>query len=106
MLAHVETADEMGRHADIGEKREDVLGNAIVEHALAADRAAFLRIERGSVVLEILDERARFGTLVKDLGLAFVDLAAARQCSLPRSRKEKRPGRGRDSARAGRVRGI
>ena len=36
-----------------------------------------LRVERGRVVLEILDQRAGLGTLVEDLGLAFVDLAAA-----------------------------
>ena len=59
------------------ERGEDMLGDAVVEHALAADRAALLRVEGGRVVLEILDQRARLGTLVEDLGLAFVDLAAA-----------------------------
>jgi acetyl esterase/lipase len=70
-------ADEMGRHADRAERGKDVLGDAIVEHALAADGAALLGIERGRVVLEILDKRARLRTLVEDLGLALVDLAAA-----------------------------
>jgi hypothetical protein len=37
----------------------------------------FLRVERGRIVLEILDHRAGFGALIKDLCLAFVDLAAA-----------------------------
>ena len=50
--------------------------DAVVEHALAVDRAALLRVEGGGVVLEILDQRAGLGTLVEDLGLAFVDLAA------------------------------
>jgi hypothetical protein len=54
LLAHVEAADEVGRHADRLSAREDVLGDAVVEHALAADRAALLRVERGRVVLEIL----------------------------------------------------
>ena len=61
----------------VAERGEDMLGDAVVEHALAADRAALLGVERGRVVLEILDQGARLGTLVEDLGLAFVDLAAA-----------------------------
>ena len=77
LLAHVEAADEVRRHADLAEQREDMLGNAVVEHALAVDRALLLGVERGRVVLEILDQRAGLGTLVEDLGLAFVDLAAA-----------------------------
>ena len=60
----------------VGERGEDMLGDAVVEHALAADRAALLGVEGGRVVLEILDQRAGLGTLVEDLGLAFVDLAA------------------------------
>ena len=32
-----------------------MLGDAIVDHALAIDRAFFLGVERGRVVLEILD---------------------------------------------------
>ena len=51
--------------------------NSVVDHALAADRAALLRVERGRVVLEILDERAGLRTLVEDLGLALINLAAA-----------------------------
>ena len=35
-----------------------------------------LRVECGGVVLEILDQRAGLGTLVEDLGLALIDLAA------------------------------
>ena len=53
-----------------------MLADPVVEHALAADRAALLRIEGGRVILEILAERTRLRTLVEDLGLAFVDLAA------------------------------
>src|SRR3546814_4884 len=77
LLAHVEAADEVVRHADIAEQGEDMLRDPVVEHALAIDRPALLRVERGRVVLEILDQRARFGAFVKDLGFAFVDLAAA-----------------------------
>ena len=59
------------------ERGEDVLGDAVVDDALAADRPALLRVERGRIVLEILDERARLRTLVEDLGLALINLAAA-----------------------------
>ena len=77
LLAHVQTADEMGRDADPGERSEDMLGDPVVEYALAADRAALLRVERRRIVLEILNQGAGLGTLVEDLGLALVDLAAA-----------------------------
>ena len=54
-----------------------ILGDAVVEHALAGDRALLLVVEGGGVVLEVLDERAGLGPLEQDLGLAFVDAAAA-----------------------------
>ena len=77
LLAHVEPADEMGRDADRAEQGEDMLGDAVVEHALAGDRALLLGVEGGRVVLEILDQRAGLGPFVEDLGLAFVDQSAA-----------------------------
>jgi len=77
LLAHVEAADEVRRHPDVAEQREQMLGDAVVEHALARDRALLLRVEGGRVVLEVLDERAGLGALVQNLGLALVDLAAA-----------------------------
>jgi glucose-6-phosphate-specific signal transduction histidine kinase len=49
------------RHADLAEQGEEVFGNAVVEHALAGDRALLLRVERGRIVLEILDEGAGLG---------------------------------------------
>jgi hypothetical protein len=76
LLAHVEAADEVGGHADIAEQGEDMLGDAVVEHALAVDRALFLGVEGGGIVLEILDDRTRLRAFIEDLGLAFVDLAA------------------------------
>ena len=93
LLAHVQPADEVRRHADRRERGKDVLGNAVVDHAFAADRAALLRIERGRIVLEILDQGAGLRTLVKDLGLALVDLAAAshwRSVTPTRTGKERR----------------
>ena len=83
LLAHVQAADEVGRHADMVEHGEDMLGDTVVQHALAVDRALLLGIERGGVVLEILDQRAGLGALVQDLGLAFVDLAAASHAAVP-----------------------
>ena len=77
LLAHVQTPDEVGRDADRAEEGEDMLRDAVVEHALARDGAALLGVEGGGVVLEILDERARLRAFVEDLGVAFVDLAAA-----------------------------
>jgi hypothetical protein len=77
LLAHVEAADEVGRDADRLQRGEDMLADAVVEDALAADRAALLGVEGRRVILEILDQRARLRALVEDLGLAFVDLAAA-----------------------------
>ena len=77
LLAHVQTADKMRRNADLCQTQHDKLGNAIVQHALAVERGFLLRVERGGVVLEILDERTRLRPLIEDLGLAFVDLLAA-----------------------------
>jgi hypothetical protein len=56
---------------------ENVFGNAVVEDALAVDNRMFLGIEGGRVVLEMLDQRARLRALIEDLGLAFVNSAAA-----------------------------
>src|SRR4029450_7436945 len=86
LLAHVEAADEMGRDADIAEQGENMLGDPVVEPPLAGNCAFFLGIEGGRVVLEILDQRAGLGTLVEDLGLSFVDLAAAGHGSSPGTR--------------------
>src|SRR3546814_19630853 len=66
----------MMRHADLAEQREHMFRDAVVEHALAVDRPALLRIERRRIVLELLDQGPRFGAFVEDLGFAFVDLAA------------------------------
>ena len=75
LFAHVEAADEVGRHADIAEQGEDMLGNPVVQHALAVDGALFLGVEGGGVILEILDDGAGFRTFIQDFGLAFVNLA-------------------------------
>ena len=76
LLAHVEAANEVGRDAHPVQMVEDVLGNAVVEHALAVDHFMFLLVERGSVVLEELDQCSRLRSFIEDLGLAFVNAAA------------------------------
>src|SRR5690348_2780222 len=78
LLAHVKATHEVSRNADVGELRHQELADAVVDHALAGDRAALLRVEGGGVVLEVLHERARLGALEHHLGLAFIDLLASR----------------------------
>ena len=73
----------MRRHADVVEMLEDVFGDPVVEDALALDHLVLLGIVCSRVVLEVLDQRSRLGSLVKDLGLAFVDTATAIHGSVP-----------------------
>ncbi len=83
LLAHVETADEVGRHPDVVEVLKQVLRNPVVEDALALDHLVFLGIERGRVVLEVLDQGSRLGAFVKDLGLAFINAAPTAHWDVP-----------------------
>jgi hypothetical protein len=83
LLAHVEPLDEVGRHADVVEVLEDVLGDPVVEDPLAFDDLVLLCIEGGRVVLEVLDQRSRFRSFVEDLRLAFVDAATAAHRGVP-----------------------
>jgi hypothetical protein len=75
------------RHADVVEVLEDVFGDAVVEHALAVDDLVLLGVERGRVVLEMLDQRSRLRPLVEDLRLALVDATAAVHRDVPCLRK-------------------
>ena len=77
LLAHVEPADEMRRHADIVQVLEQILGDPVVQHSLAFDDLVFLGVERCRIVLEMLNERSRLGAFIEDFGLAFVNAAAA-----------------------------
>src|SRR6185295_17528954 len=65
-----------GRHSEFVEAIEDQFRYAVVEYALALDDSLLLRVESRGVVLEVHDEGAGLGTLVEDLGLAFVDACA------------------------------
>ena len=67
----------MRRHADLPELLEQILGDAVIEHALPFDLVVLLVVEGGGVVLEVLDEGARLGSFIQDLGFAFVDAPTA-----------------------------
>ena len=77
LLAHVEAAHEMGRHADRIELRHQIFADAVIEHTLALDHRFLGGVESRGVVLEVLDNRSRLGALVEDFGLALVDHAPA-----------------------------
>ncbi len=83
LFAHVEAADEVGRHPDVVEVLKQVLRNPVVEDALALDYLVFLGIERGRIVLEVLDQGSRLRSFVKDLGLAFINAAASAHWDVP-----------------------
>src|SRR5712692_3007987 len=83
LLAHVESADEVGWNPDVVEVLEYVFGDAVVEDALAFDHLMLLRIEGGRVVLEVLNQRTGLGALVEDLRLALIDAAAAAHRNVP-----------------------
>ena len=94
LLAHVETADEMRRHADFVEMREYIFRDAVVEDAFALDHLVLLRVERGGVVLEVLDQSSGFRPFIKDLRLALVNAAAAAHRNVPWFEKVHRVCRG------------
>jgi hypothetical protein len=83
LFAHVEAADEVGRHPDIVEVLKQVLRDPVVEDALALDHLVFLGVERGRIVLEVLDQGSRLRSLVKDLGLAFINAAPTAHWDVP-----------------------
>src|SRR5689334_4827225 len=73
----------MRRHADVVEMLEHILGDTIVEHALAFDHLMLLGVEGGGVVLEMLNQRSRLGSLIEDLRLAFIDSATTAHRGVP-----------------------
>jgi hypothetical protein len=74
--AHVHGLDVVRGNPDRVQVLHDEPADLVVDHALAFEDRLLLGVEGGRVVLEILDERARFWPLEQDLGLAFVDLLA------------------------------
>src|SRR5579883_720913 len=77
LLAHIETANEMGGHADFVQAAENIFRNAVVQHTLALEALEFLGVEGGGVVFEMLDERAGLGAFIKNFRLSFIDATAA-----------------------------
>jgi len=55
---------------------KQVLRNPVIEDALALDHLVFFGVERGRIVLEVLDQGARLRSFVKHLGLALINAAA------------------------------
>ncbi len=66
----------MRRDADLGELEHQELADAVVDDALADDRAALLIVETAGIVLEMLHEGAGFRALEQHLAFALVNLAA------------------------------
>src|SRR5882757_9214586 len=83
LLAHVEPADEVRRHADLVQVLEHVFRDAVVEHTLAFDDFMLFGIEGGRIVLEVLDQRTWFRSFIENLPLAFIDAATAAHWDVP-----------------------
>jgi hypothetical protein len=64
----------MRRDAQRIELGEDEFGDAVVQNALAVDDVVLGAVAGGGVVLEILNQSARLGSLVEVLRLALVNL--------------------------------
>ena len=73
----------MRRHADVVEMLEDVLADAVVEHTFPFNDLMLFRVERGGIVLEVLDQGSGLRSLIEDLRLAFVDAATAAHRCVP-----------------------
>ena len=67
----------MRGHADVVQPLEDVFRDPVVENAFAFDDLMLLRVERGRVILKILDEGARLRALIEDLGFTLINASAA-----------------------------
>ena len=83
LLAHVDSFQEVGRDADAVQLHHHEFADAVVEHALAIQYGTLFVVERGGVVLEVLDQGARLRPLVQDLRLALIDLAALGHVASP-----------------------
>ena len=76
LLAHVDALDEMRGHPDLVQPGHDKFRQHVVQHALAIDHVALFRVEGGGIIFEILHQRARFGALIENLGLALINFRA------------------------------
>ena len=73
----------MGGHPDVVEVLEQVLRDPVVEDALALDHLMFLGVERGRIVLEVLDQGARLRPFIQDLCLTFINAASTAHRDVP-----------------------
>jgi hypothetical protein len=73
----------VGRHPDVVEVLEQVFRDPVVEDALALDHLVLLRVERGRIVFEVLNQRARLRSFVQNLGFAFIDAASTAHRDIP-----------------------
>jgi hypothetical protein len=62
---------------------EDVLGDTIVEDALAFNDLVLLRIEGSRIVLEVLNQRSGLWSFIENLRLALINAAAAAHRRVP-----------------------
>ena len=83
LLAHVQAADEVRRHADLVQPHHQVFADAVVQHALAGDDALLGAVAGGGVVLEVLHQGAGFGSFEQDFGFALIELSAAGHSGFP-----------------------
>ena len=83
LLPHIQPSNKMRRHADRVQLQKNIFRDAIVQHALAIKHGVFLGIERGCIIFEMLHERTRLRTLIKDLRLALINPTAAIHRHIP-----------------------
>src|SRR6185437_15058240 len=62
----------------------NVLGNPVIEDALALNYLVFLGIEGSRIVLEMLNQRSRLRAFIEGFRLAFVNAATAAHGRVPR----------------------
>ncbi len=83
LLAHVHSLDEMRRRPNRVEVGHDERRNLIIQNAFAVQDRFLGAVKSRRVVFEMLNDGARLGSLVKNLGLAFIDFLATRHRALP-----------------------
>ncbi len=66
----------MGWNSNAVKLGENVLGDAVIQHAFSVNNFMLLRVKRGCVILEELDKRTGLRAFIKNLGLALVNTAA------------------------------
>ncbi len=73
----------MGRHPDVVQVLEEELRNPVIEDTLALDHLVLLGVERGRIILEVLDQGTRLRALIQNLRLAFVNATPTAHWDVP-----------------------